>query len=357
MCKLKHDVYFLEDSNDYPSCYDPSRFETGTDPTYGLRFASLVLGRIGLGDRWAYYDAHTNRWLGPLGDKAITLCGSADLLINLAGVNPIRPWLRDIPRKVFVDQDPAFTQIRNILDEKRRRLSNQHTSHYTFGENAGKDGCGIPDDGIDWKPTRQPVVLDMVQAAPGNTSGKFTTVMLWNSYPSLEYQGKKFGMKSDSFSPYFDIPIRVAEEFEIAVGGGRPPIDKLRTNGWSIVDPHEPTKNPWSYEKYIRNSKGEFSVAKHGYVISNSGWFSERSACYLANGRPVVLQNTGFSDWMETGSGVLPFDNPDEAVSALEEISGDYASHCKAARQVAEQYFDSQKILRGLIEGALSERS
>ncbi len=352
--RLGHDVYFIEDSDEYDSCYDPTKEIMVKDPTYGLRYATNVLNKFGLGNRWAYYDWHTSRYLGPCSDHITDICKSADLLINLGGVNPIRPWVAEVPIRVFIDKDPVFTQIKNLKDSKRRFFASQHTHFFSLAENIGLKNCSIPDDGLLWLPTRHPVVTEIVEAIAGPKQGKFTTVMQWDSYPLLEYAGIKYGMKSDSFRPYLDLPESAGSEFELAVAGSRAPRRLLRRKGWNVRDPIDPTRDPWAYQHYIQKSKAEFSVAKHGYVVSHSGWFSERSATYLASGRPVIVQDTGFSEWLETGSGVIPINSFEEALEGVGEINRRYEFHCKAARKIAEEYFDARKVLTHLIECAMN---
>ncbi len=348
--RLGHDVYFFEDSDDYPSCYDPSRNLTDTDPKYGLKFAESTFKRVGLDGRWVYYDAHRSRWYGPCAGRIRDICSSAELVLNLSGVNPLRHWLLKIPTRVFVDTDPVFTQIRNLKDLDRRRFALQHTVFLSFGENIGTVGCSIPDDCLPWKPTRQPVILDMWKVSPGRPHGKFTTVMQWDSYPPIEYNGYKYGMKSQSFFDYLDLAEKAGTIFEIALGSVSAPRDLLCGKGWRLRNPLEVTRDPWTYQKYIRDSKAEFSVAKHEYVISRSGWFSERSVAYIASGRPVLIQDTAFSDWLQTGTGVIAFNTPVEAIAGIEEINSRYEFHCRAAREIAEAYFDSNKVLTRLIE-------
>jgi hypothetical protein len=318
LARLGHDVYFVEDSDEYPSCYDPIRNTMDTDPAYGLRFAKRTFDRVGLNDRWAYYDAHTSRWLGPCTDRILEVCATADFLLHMSGKNPLRPWLMKIPMRALVDTDPVFTQIRHLTDPAARTVALQHTSFLSFGENIGLDGCTIPRDGLPWQTTRQPVVLDAWPVTPGRSQGKFTTVMQWDSYPACEYDGLRYGMKSDSFGPYMELPERAGHVFELAVGSSTAPKELLRRKGWVVRNPLEPTQDPWTYQRYIQHSKAEFGVAKHGYVVSHSGWFSERSAAYLASGRPVLIQETGFSDWLQTDSGVIPFNSPEEAVDGIQ---------------------------------------
>jgi hypothetical protein len=352
---LGHEVYFVEDSDDTLfCCYDPTRSVTDRDPTYGLQFATYVFKKIGLSERWAYYDAHTEHWFGPLGNRILSFCKSADFLLNLSCANPVRPWLIEIPVRALIDTDPVFTQIRNLSNPDRRALSSSHTVFFSFGENIGLSHCIIPNDGFLWRATRQPVVMDAWSVILGPENGKFTTVMQWDSYTAREYNGRRYGMKSESFGDYMDLPERAGPIFELAMGNPSAPRDILRSKGWTLCNPLEVSRDPWTYQRYIQQSKAEFSVAKHGYVVCHSGWFSERSTAYLASGRPVVVQDTGFSDWLEAGSGVLSFNTPEEALAGIEEINSRYGFHCRAAREIAEEYFDASKVLLSLIERSVN---
>lgn len=349
LARLGHDVHFLEDSDDYASCYDPRRDAMGTDPSYGLGFAADAFERLGLPDRWAYYDAHTSRWLGPAAPRALDICAGAGLLLNVSGVNPLRPWLASVPHRLFIDTDPAFTQIRHLTDPAARALALAHTAFFTFAQNLAE----IPDDGIAWKPTRQPIVLDAWPVTPGPPDGRFTTVMQWDSYRAREHAGRRYGMKSDSFAAYLDLPARAGPRFELALGSATAPRELLEAKGWIVRDPRPPTRDPWEYQRYIRQSKAEWSVAKHGYVVTRSGWFSERSAAWLASGRPVVTQDTGFTRWLPSGAGLLTFTTAAEALAAIEEIDRHYEDHCRAARALAATHFDATAVLTGLLADAL----
>jgi hypothetical protein len=353
---LGHDVYFIEDSGDTLfCCYDPTRHVTDKDPRYGLKFAAYAFKRVGLSERWAYFNAHSELWLGPLSNRILNICENADLLLNLSCANSLRPWLMEVPVRALIDTDPVFTQIRNLTDPDRKALSSLHTVFFTFGENISLSHCVIPDDGFPWQATRQPTVLDAWPLTPGPKKGNFTTVMQWDSHPTREYKGHRYGMKSGSFKDYMDLPeYATGSIFEIAMGGKSAPRNVLRSKGWTLCNPLEISRDPWTYQRYIQRSKGEFSVAKHGYVVSHSAWFSERSAAYLASGRPVVVQDTGFSDWMETGSGVLSFNDPNEALAGIEEINSSYGFHCRAAREIAREYFNANNVLFSLIERAVN---
>lgn len=354
LARLGHEVTFLEDSEDWGACYDPSRHVTDDDPTYGLQFAARAFQRIGLADCWAYYDAHRKQWHGPRAGDALERCAAADLLINNSGINPIRSWLEGVPRRVYIDTDPAFEQVRQLTDPFRQKRRAQHNVFFTLGENIPLGRARVPDDGVPWRATRQPVVLDAWPVTPGPAASRCTTVMLWDSYAPQEHAGYRFGMKSASFEPFFDLPRRAGVELEMAVGGPGVPRGRLREGGWTVVDPLEPTHDLDTYQEYLRGSRAEFTVAKHGYVVSRCGWFSERSAHYLASGRPVITQSTGFETWLPVGRGLFAFDDPTGACAALAEMSSDYPTHCRAARELAEEYFDANRVLPRLIDAAMT---
>lgn len=351
---LGHDVIYLEDSGDYPSCYHPLTFETNTDPNYGLRYIKSAFNKLNLRDAWAYYDAHKNQWSGKSETEIFDFISTADILLNISGINSLRDWLLPIPQRIFIDTDPVFTQIRHLTDETARKAAERHNRFFTFGENYGRPECQIPDDGFRWRATRQPVVMDIWKATEGKRNGNWTTVMQWDSYPALEYNGKTFGMKSASFDQYINLPQMTPEKFALAVGSSTAPHELLQSKGWKILDPVASTRTPWIYQNFIQNSKAEWTVAKHGYAVSESGWFSERSAAYLASGRPVVTQETGFSEWLATGAGVLPFSQLEETVAGVEAINSRYEFHCQAAREIAFEYFDSRRVLSHLLDDSMN---
>jgi hypothetical protein len=368
LTSLGHDVYFAEDSDDVPSCYHPVRDVSDSDPADGLAFAGETFRRFGLAGRWAYYDAPAGEWKGGAADRIIDICRTADLLLNVSGVNRMRDWFRSIPRRVLVDTDPAFTQIRNRFSPESRAYAREHTRLFSFGANIGKPGCRVPDDGFSWEPTRQPLALDHWTAdrwqpfrgAPWRRR-RFTSVMLWNSYPPLEYDGVHYGTKWHSFQPYASLPGVVRARLELAAGNPRwawsppeVPEGDLRRDGWQLRDPREVTRDCLTYRRYIFGSDAEFSLAKEGYVVSRSGWFSERSAAYLAAGKPVVAQDTGFSTWLPSGTGLMAFGNLDEARAGIESISARYDVHRRAARDIAAEYFDGRRVLTSLVERAMA---
>lgn len=348
--KLGHDVLFLEDSDDYPSCYDPQRHTVDRSPSYGLSFAADAFSRLGLADDWAYYDAHKSQWHGPAADVTLPFCRSADVLFNISGVTPLRSWTEAISCRAYVDTDPAFTQVRNLTDVAFKDRTSQHTCHFSFGERIGADSSQVPDDGWSWRPTRQPIVLDQWTFQPPKPQGRYTTVMQWDSYPAVEYGGRRFGMKSETMRSIMALPKHLEERLQLALGGHSAPRGEIGSHGWELADPLAVTRTPWSYRDYIKASKAEISITKHGYVVSQCGWFSERSACYLATGRPVVCHDTGFSRVLPVGHGILIYDDMTSARHAIQTIESDYQRHCDAARQLAVEHFDSNKVLRSMLD-------
>ncbi|MCC6679835.1 MAG: glycosyltransferase [Phycisphaeraceae bacterium] len=349
--QLGHDVFFFEDSDLHEACcYDPSRHAVDEDPTFGLAFSDKLFREVGLEHRWAYFDGHRNRWHGPRAHDAVDIARFADVLINISGSNPIRSWHERVPVRAFIDTDPVFEQIRQLTVPDRLQRAQQHTHLFTFGLCIPAGTAQTPNDGHAWLPTRQPICLEYWPSQPPKPDAHYTTVMQWVSYKPRQYQGRHYGQKSDSFEPYFDLPRRSGADLELAVGSVVTPRQRLLQQGWHIADPLAVTRDVWTYRSYIQESKGVFAVAKHGFVQGRCGWFSERSATYLASGRPVITQDTGFSDHLPTGVGLLAFNDPDEAVEALRRVNADYPAHCRAARRVAEDHFESSAVLTDLLE-------
>lgn len=352
LLRLGHDVLFVEDSDDFPSCAHLDK-ELDADPTEGLAFAERAFQRLNMPGRYAYHDAFTGQWLGPVARGAEEFCRSADVVIDVSAVNPVREWWLEAPVRILIDTDPAFLQIRHLQHEPARKSAEAHNAFFSFAENIGARDCLIPDDGLPWQPTRQPVLLEEWPVTPLPEDGCFSTVMQWDSYPVLKHDGREFGMKSASFGPYFDFPQQCRVPLALGIGGAsRPPRERLLQKGWRLCNAAEFARDPWQYQQFIRRSWGEFSVAKHGYVAARTGWFSERSANYLASGRPVVVQDTAFSQVLPTGEGLFAFQSPEEAREALHEVSLDFPRHAAAARKLAEQYFDSNEVLKDLLAKA-----
>jgi hypothetical protein len=259
-----------------------------------------------------------------------------------------------IPKKIFLDTDPMFTQIALVSGspEVVERIR-AHDFHFTFAENIGAADCRVPSCGLNWVPTRQPIVLEWWPPAAEAPRDVFTTVMNWVSYKPAEFEGETWGQKDVEFMKFVELPVHTPQPLEIAMGMGpgmKRPTELLRGKGWQIVEPAERLPDPWSYRDYLRSSKAEWSVAKEGYVKSRSGWFSCRSACYLALGRPCVLQDTGWSKIYPSGNGLFAFSTLEEAVAGIEAVNADYTGQSAAARRLAEEFFDARKVLGAMLE-------
>jgi hypothetical protein len=281
---------------------------------------------------------------------------SADLLINVSGTLEHAEEYRMVRRLAYVDTDPVFTQIRFVrgLEPNFCRQMNTHDIHFSYAECLSSEF--VPPTGHRWVPTRAPIVLSEWPPSGPPARDVFTTIMNWTSYNAETYGGKTFGQKDVEFQRFLDLPSLVAPTvLELAIGAGKndpTPYEVLRGKGWQLVDPLEVCHDLDSMRIYTTSSKAEWSIAKHGYVAGRSGWFSERSARYLAAARPVVVQDTGFSRVLPVGEGILPFNSVGQAVAGIREVESNYERHAKAAREIAEEYFDAEKVLSRLIDDA-----
>jgi hypothetical protein len=251
---------------------------------------------------------------------------------------------------VLVDTDPVFTQIGAL--GMGGELSNYHAL-FTYGENVHRSECTMPTAGRKWKPTRQPVVLDLWPVEPAPQGAPFTTVTNWSAYGDHAHNGQVYGQKDREFERFIDLPRHTGQALKLALSAPEHVKQRLRHAGWGLVDPLEVSRHPAGYRNFIQQSLGEWCVAKHGYVVAGTGWFSDRSAAYLASGRPVVLQDTGFSRNLPCGEGLLAFGDLSQAAIALQRVADDYAAHSRAARRLAQEYFDSTQVLGNLLEQSL----
>ena len=252
--------------------------------------------------------------------------------------------------KVLIDTDPGWNHF--VTYPKWDAIPGWENTHgwrahdhfFTYAENIGEKKCILPTLGIRWNKTRPPVFLECWK--PDGVGSKWTTIMSWKSHVQpIIYKEKKYGGKEIEFNKVEKLPILYKSNFEIALGGIKPPKGHMKKLGWSIIDSVEQSKTLDVYRTYIQQSKGEFSVAKNVYVATHSGWFSCRSVCYLAASRPVVVQDTGFSEFIPTGEGLFSFNNIDQAISAIEEVEKNYKKHQKSAQDIAREYFDADKVI------------
>ena len=283
--------------------------------------------------------------------EAVGRARTALFLLDVMGFVDDEEVRSAAPHRVFLDIDPGFGQMWRELE--LADVLAGHDAYVTIGERIGQPDCEVPTCGLEWITTPQPVVLDEWPVASGS-DGRFSSVATWRGpFGPIERDGKTYGLRVHEFRKFVGLPGRTDDEFEVALDidpADHRDIELLRENGWRLIDPQQVAGDPWSYREYIQRSKAEFMVAKNMYVETRSGWFSDRSICYLASGKPVLAQDTGISRLYPTGEGLLVYSTLDEAVAGVEEISGNYECHCRAAREIAEEYFDSDKVLPRLLE-------
>jgi glycosyltransferase involved in cell wall biosynthesis len=261
------------------------------------------------------------------------------------------------PRILF-EQDPGYTHLW-AAEGDPADIFGEHDLYFSVGANVGTARSSIPTLGIEWNPLWPPVVLDWWPVAAALERDRFTTVGAWRDYGYLEFNGRILGPKVDEFEKFMELPRRTGEELELtlAIDDDDPDQERLRGAGWRLEDP-DIVSTPERYRDYVAGSLGEFSCAKGGYVGTHSGWFSDRSACYLAAGRPVVLQATGFEDILPTGEGAFAVNDVEQAAAAIVEIRSDYARHSRAARRLAEEFFDAERLMAHMLnEAGLAARA
>jgi hypothetical protein len=298
----------------------------------------------------ALLPAGTRETVGLAYERVVDRAGRANVLVNVSGLLREED-LRRAPIQLYVDLDPAFNQL---WDEQGIDVGFEgHTHFATVGQAVGQPDCGVPTRGHHWIPTLPPVVLERWPAADAVERDALTTVGNWRGYGSIERDGIHYGQRAHSLRRFLDLPERTGERFELALAihpDERDDLAGLRDHGWQLVDPVRAAGTPDAYADFVRGSKGELGIAKSGYVVSGSGWFSDRSACYLASGRPVIAQETGFSEFLPTGLGLFAFTSADDVVAAVNELRRDYSKHARGARALAEEHFDSDRVLTRLLE-------
>ena len=353
---LGHDVWFYEDTEHWAAAYNPETGEYGDRYDYGQRRAGEFLSALGLGDRWVFVDTIRGTEHGPGGGRAAALLREADLLINLGGVQRVPLERRGGRPALYVDLDPAVTQIKAADgDPLLRAILEEHVALFTLGENVGTPRSPLPTGGYTWHPTRPPVVLDL-WAGAGAPGTAYTTVGTWDAGGrDLRFRGETLHWRKRlEWFRCLDLPARTAASFEVAMDVDRIPDDArlLRAHGWRIADPLTVSADPWRYRDYLRGSRGEFTVAKGINVRLRSGWFSDRSVCYLAAGRPAVLQDTGFGDVVPLGPGLHAFHTLEEAVAAVATIEADYPRASAHALAVARDHFAAERVLGDMLRVA-----
>jgi hypothetical protein len=363
--RLGHDVYYIEATSSWP--YDPVRQMKVNDSDYAVPYLARVAESFGFGDRWGYRRSYSDKeWLGMSRSKAEDLLAHADAVLNISGSTRFAVEGLKTSRLVYVGTDPVYHEITLAKgDDDVRTLIEEHDDCITSGENIGSKECLIPPLPRLRSKARQPVLLDLWKCDTCPRQ-EFTTVCNWQQAGrDIEFHGQTYyWSKHWEFLKFIDLPRRVKQPIELATSlasapgmipavgdavsavGMNPEVQSLLTNnGWKLSDAHAFTTDPWRYRDYIQSSRGEFTVAKDENVRLRSGWFSERSACYLAAGRPVITQDTGFGSILPTGEGLFAFSTMDDILAAFDAVNTNYERHSRAARAIAEQYFCAETVL------------
>lgn len=350
--RLASQVYFVEQL-DCASVVDARGCPTSFAESENLARFTRTMQEFGIEGNAALLYEDGEEIYGMSRADLVELAKSTDVLVNITG-NLRVDWICQWPaRRVYLDLDPGFTQLWNHGGIGGFNLKG-HDMYYTVGENIGTPACQIPTDGIDWRRTRQPVVLDEWPMTDAVSQHGFTTVGSWRGpYGALEWNGARLGIKAHEFRKFVELPERVASTFEIALdiqeADGKD-LASLREHGWQIIDPQIATPDPAAFRRYVQASGSEFSAAQGIYVETGSGWFSDRTVRYLASGKPALVQDTGFSRNYPVGEGLISFQSLDEAIAGAKAIERDYDRHRLAARALAERYFDSDKVLGQMLD-------
>ena len=334
--QLGHDVHFVE------QIADGAPF----DEAVHLAWFRDVTEAFGLADRAVLIcnDGHTI--YGGTSAGLLSLAADADLLVNISGNLRWQPMMSRLRRKAYVDIDPGFTQF---WHEQGIAPIPQHDHYFTIAANLGRPECPIPSAGLSWKTTRQPVVLSQWPVVPAVEPDRFTTIASWRgAFGPIEHRGRRLGVKAHEFRKVLSLPTKVKQRMELALSiddGDEADRRSLLANGWKLVVPGQVAATPEAFRTYIQQSGGEFSAAQGMYVDTHSGWFSDRTVRYLASGKPVLVQETGFSDTLPSGKGLVSFRAESDAAEGAAAIAADYVEHCAAARAVAERCFAHDVVL------------
>lgn len=348
--RLGWDVLFL-DQLEPEMCVDSTGQPCPLERSLNAAYVRNIAARFGLdGTFLVLYDRGCEVW-GLSRRELLERIRRAALLLNVNGYLADEEILSCARMRVFLDIDPGVGQMWKEL--ALHDPFGGHDAYVTVGENIGQPSCTIPTCELTWITTRPPVVLEQWPSSASPGGQHFTSIASWRGvYGLVEYQGKTYGPRAHEFRKFVEIPRLSGCAFQLALDIHPAEVKDLAllgANGWSLIDPKVVAGDPWRYREFIQGSKAEFMVAKNLFVQSRSGWFSDRSACYLASGKPVLAQDTGNKHVYPTGEGLITFGTVDEALAGVRAVMDDYARHARAARALAEEYFDSDKVLSRLL--------
>ncbi len=352
--RLGYDPYYVEDSARW--IYDPRLNDMSPDVTGNLEMVVPALEAHGLADHWAFRGNYPDgQCYGMTEAQLARLYREADAFLNVTGAQEIRDEHLLVPRRIYVESDPFALQVAVAQGEETAiAMLESHDTYFSFGENLGAPDCDVPVERFPWLPTRQPVALDLWDNSFDTANSTYTTITTWhNKGRNVDYRGDTYYWTKDrEFIKFLDLPRRLALPFELATGVSEDVQRLLRDHGWSQVHSVPLSEDIDRYRSYIQRSRAEFTVARDQYVRPRTGWFSDRSACYLAAGRPVITQETGFSKFLPTGQGLFAFDTMEDILAAVDTIESDYAANCRAAREIAREYFAAEKVVGELMRRA-----
>lgn len=346
--RLGHDVWFVERADWPDACFDPTTGEMTDDPSAGIAAIDPLLRSVGLAGRWCFVD-RLGRAYGMPRPQIQEVLASTDVYIDMGVHGGWSDQAAGAGTTVLIDGEPGFTQMKMVQREGTPSALPPFDHYFTTGRNVGTPASTAPSAGKAWRPLFHPVVVDLFPVTPVPHGAPVTTVMNWQSYDPLEFEGVEYGHKDVEFEKFLDLPGRCDRRLEAAVAGHDVPLNRLRAHGWRTRDAHAVTRSFDAFRSYLQTSAAEFGVCKNGYVATRSGWFSDRSAAYLASGRPVVLQDTGFGDHLATGRGLFAAGNVDEASDALAEIEGNPVRHSRWARELAVDCLEASVVLPALL--------
>jgi hypothetical protein len=358
--RLGHDVFYIEDTGSWP--YDPELETITDDPVPAATWLARIMAGAGFGGRWALVSAAREHEIwGMTHERMRGVLERTDALINLSGHTILKEAHVAVPVRIYLETDPVTPQLEIAMGrEKTIELLAAHTHHFSFGERLGLPGCEVPVDRFTFRPTRQPVVLDWWPAPPcfpHPPAGalRFTTVANWEqTVKDLVFAGQTYTWsKSAEFLKLLDVPRRAGVRIELALAlDDEATAALLERSGFKVAQAGPLSRDPPAYRAFITSSGGEFTAAKDQNVRLRSGWFSDRTATYLATGRPTVVQDTGFDVSLPTGEGLLPFRTADDAVECLRRVARDYERHSRAAREIAVEHFRAETVLARLLDEA-----
>jgi hypothetical protein len=342
---LGHEVYFVEKAGYENGCFDPIQNVMTNDCNYGVKTVSRLLKHFGLHDNWCFVD-NEGTYHGMSRQKLHEIFKTADVFIDSGSHGSWQEEAAEAKQQVLIDGEPGYTQIKWSKNLLQGIPVPKYHRYFTNGKNIGSADNEVPTLGIKWEHLYSPVDTDLFVPKAAQKHAPYSTVMNWQSHDPIVYNGKEYGQKDIEFEKFIELPTQLNCAVEVAVTGKMIPIETLRKNKWILNDAQKVTLSFESFVNYINYCRGEFSVCKNVFVANNTGWFSDKSAAYLASGRPVVLQDTGFSRHLPVGEGLFAVNNIDEAKDAIERIEKDYDRHSKKARQIALDYLDTRKTMK-----------